>query len=54
MHRVETSGSQAHTLSQYIDLWSPEQGGSREKGGVGSNAPEVRSVWGEADLSGNT
>ena len=30
--------------------FSLEQGGTREKGGVGSNAAEVPSVWGEADV----
>lgn len=47
----ETSGSQAHALSHYTYLWSPDQGG-REKGGMGSNAAELPSVWGEADVHG--
>ena len=51
MFRGETSGGQAHAFSHYTYLWSPEDGG-REKGGVGSNAAEVPSVWGEADEQG--
>lgn len=51
--RGETSGSQVHALSHYTYLWSPEQGG-REKGGMGSNAAEVPSVWGEADEHGKS
>ena len=49
--RGETSGGQALAFSHYTYLWSPEDGG-REKGGVGSNAAEVPSVWGEADMHG--
>ena len=36
----------------YTYQWSLEQGGTGEKGGVGSNAAEVPSVWGEIDRHG--
>ena len=35
--------SQAHTLKHYTYVWSPEQRGTREKGGVGPNAAEAPS-----------
>ena len=34
--------------------FSLEQGRTREKGGVGSNAAEEPSVWGEADVTEST
>ena len=42
--------SEAHPLKHYAYVWSTEQRGTREKGGVGPNAAEVPSVWGEVDV----
>ena len=54
INEEEAPGQPSPCSCHYTYQWSLEQGGTREKGGVGSNAAEVPSVWGEADEHGKS